>query len=185
MAVPNIRSLDFSLLQRAGIQAIAFDKDNCLTRPYESYLYPPFQDAWDRCRDTFSPQRMVIVSNSAGTPDDHGHRQAQAVEAHLRIPVLRHRLKKPACGHDLQAYWPDIPLHRIAFVGDRLATDVMFGNLHGMLTVWTQQVISTERDNPMAVRLRYLEHHIDRRLRHYRVQPPPHPLAAAIAKARQ
>ena len=48
---------------------------------------------------------VAIVSNSAGTVDDPGFADRRAIEEAL-------------CA-----------------VGDRLLTDIMFGNLHGMLTV--------------------------------------------------
>lgn len=31
------------LKNEGGIQAIAFDKDNCLTEPYISTIHPPFE----------------------------------------------------------------------------------------------------------------------------------------------
>jgi phosphatidylglycerophosphatase GEP4 len=93
----DIRQIDFVRLARAGIRGMAFDKDNCLTRPYEDHLAPELeasipvwlcvcvcwwyvsllrlthlyriQEAWDLCKRTF-PGRVLIVSNSAGTIDD-------------------------------------------------------------------------------------------------------------------
>jgi len=41
--VIDIRDINFEQLHKAGIIAIAFDKDNCLTRPYGNELYPPFE----------------------------------------------------------------------------------------------------------------------------------------------
>jgi hypothetical protein len=38
----DIRDINFEQLHKAGVVAIAFDKDNCLTRPYGKELYPPF-----------------------------------------------------------------------------------------------------------------------------------------------
>lgn len=38
-------------------------------------------------------------------------------------------------------------------VGDRLFTDVLFGNLNGTLTVFTRQIISEKGDNPIAARV--------------------------------
>lgn len=73
---------------------MGFDKDNCLTAPYVSTIYTPFQvnhclrsffspgnrliymtkDAWNNCKETFSKENVIIVSNSAGTDDDEGYK---------------------------------------------------------------------------------------------------------------
>lgn len=39
----DIRHINFSSLKSSGFRAVAFDKDNCLTAPYQSKVYPPFQ----------------------------------------------------------------------------------------------------------------------------------------------
>lgn len=39
----DIRDINFEQLHKAGIIAIAFDKDNCLTKPYGLELHPPFK----------------------------------------------------------------------------------------------------------------------------------------------
>jgi len=36
-------------------------------------------------------------------------------------------------------------------VGDRILTDVLFGNRNGNLTIWTRQVITEEGDNKAAL----------------------------------
>jgi phosphatidylglycerophosphatase GEP4 len=46
-----------------------------------------------------------------------------------------------------------IKAERIAFVGDRALTDVVFGNNYGMLTILTRDVVTEEGDNPMALRV--------------------------------
>ena len=37
----DIRALEFARLRDAGIKGIVFDKDNCLTLPYEDALHAP------------------------------------------------------------------------------------------------------------------------------------------------
>lgn len=53
------------------------------------------------------------------------------------------------CSHQVQ-------LDELCFVGDRLLTDVVFGNLHGMLTVHTQP-LTLKGDNRPAAIFRFLE----------------------------
>lgn len=51
---------------------------------------------------------------------------------------------------------PQVRLDELCFVGDRLLTDVVFGNLHGMLTVHTQP-LTLKGDNRPAAVFRFLE----------------------------
>lgn len=40
----DIRNIHFEQLKRqGGIQAMGFDKDNCLTAPYVPHIHPPFE----------------------------------------------------------------------------------------------------------------------------------------------
>lgn len=49
-----------------------------------------------------------------------------------------------------------VRLDELCFVGDRLLTDVVFGNLHGMLTVHTRP-LTLKGDNRPAALFRFLE----------------------------
>ncbi|RUS34755.1 hypothetical protein BC938DRAFT_478750 [Jimgerdemannia flammicorona] len=73
----DVRHINFRQLKSSGFRALAFDKDNCLTAPYQSIIYPPFQDAWNECKEAFGEENVVIVSNSAGTHDDVGGKQVR------------------------------------------------------------------------------------------------------------
>ncbi|KAF9104418.1 hypothetical protein BGX27_010108 [Mortierella sp. AM989] len=175
LIVRDIRDINFEQLHKSGIAAIAFDKDNCLTRPYGNDLYPPFKDAWKSCREVYKDQ-VVIVSNSAGTNDDKDHQQAKAIEKALQVPVLRHEQKKPSGGDELLKHFSGIKSARIAFVGDRALTDVVFGNNYGMLTILTRDIISEEGDNPMAIRIRKMEHRVLAFLDRMNVRQDMHPI---------
>ncbi|KAF9178889.1 hypothetical protein BGZ51_007383 [Haplosporangium sp. Z 767] len=185
LVVRDIRDINFEQLHKAGIVAIAFDKDNCLTRPYGHDLHPPFKDAWKRCRDVYKDQ-VVIVSNSAGTPDDKDDQLAKALESSLQVHVLRHKEKKPSGGQELLKHFDGIKAAKVAFVGDRALTDVVFGNNEGMLTILTRDVVTEEGDNPMAIRVGVISfdgemnvkarpHPFPIDLRAVVLQPPPPP----------
>ncbi|KAJ2400216.1 hypothetical protein GGI23_002174 [Coemansia sp. RSA 2559] len=182
MAVPDIRSIPYELLRDRGIKYVVFDKDNCLTAPYVDQIHPEFIDAWRRCRAVFPGPRVLIVSNSAGTPDDTGDEAAKKVEAALGVPVLRHRTKKPGCGSEVLdglcglARVPvgSIGPDQVAVVGDRLATDVLLANKTGMLSVWTRNIITTKGDNAVASLVRRLEHGVYEVLKGRGVQAPAH-----------
>lgn len=150
--VEDIRQINFkNLKNHANIKAIGFDKDNCLTAPYVSTIYPPFKEAWKECIDTFSKENVLIVSNSAGTRDDTDYKEAQNLEESLGVTVLRHDEKKPSGGQFLKEKLEPIPVDQTAFVGDRILTDVLFGNRNGNLTIWTRKVITEEGDNKAAL----------------------------------
>ncbi|KAI8089803.1 mitochondrial PGP phosphatase-domain-containing protein [Halteromyces radiatus] len=172
--VNDIREIPMASLKKHGIKAMAFDKDNCLTAPYMSNIHPPFKEAWDRCKDTFGKDNVTIVSNSAGTLDDENGKEAQALEVSLGVHVLRHTDKKPSGGAALMSHLK-IPHDQIAFVGDRILTDIVYGNLNGNLTIWTKQVISEKGDNKPALFIRRLEHHLVKMLHHLDIKPSPHP----------
>ncbi|CAG8739249.1 4042_t:CDS:2, partial [Acaulospora morrowiae] len=132
----HIRDINFELLKSKGIQVLAFDKDNTLTAPYIDKLHEPFEAAWEECKKQFGKENIVIISNSVGTADDPGYKnrmsgQARSVEESLGVPVLRHKSKKPDGGPELIAHFVSIPPTKIAIIGDRLLTDVLFGNMNG------------------------------------------------------
>ncbi|KAI8378449.1 mitochondrial PGP phosphatase-domain-containing protein [Blakeslea trispora] len=173
--VEDIRQIHFGNLKRLGhIKAIGFDKDNCLTAPYVSTIHPPFREAWEECKSTFSKENVVIVSNSAGTPDDKDGREAAKLEEALDVTVLRHKEKKPSGGKALADYVSPLPAHQTAFVGDRILTDVLFGNLNGNLTIWTRQVVTEQGDNKPAMMLRRMEYYLIDFLQKMNVKPPAH-----------
>ncbi|KAI8061705.1 mitochondrial PGP phosphatase-domain-containing protein [Gongronella butleri] len=172
--VNDIREIPFQQLKDRGIKAIAFDKDNCLTAPYQHQIHPPFQEAWDRCKATFGADRVLIVSNSAGTLDDHDGKEAKTVSEALGVHVLRHSIKKPSGGDALMKHVNE-PASDIAMVGDRLLTDIVYGNLNGNLTIWTRRVITEKGDNKAAVLIRRWEHQWVKVLHHLNVRPYPHP----------
>ncbi|KAG0051747.1 hypothetical protein BGZ83_003365 [Gryganskiella cystojenkinii] len=157
LIVRDIRDINFEQLRKAGIVAIAFDKDNCLTRPYGKELHPPFNGAWNRCREVYKDQ-IAIVSNSAGTNDDKDHTE------------------KPSGGEELLKHFSGIRAPRIAFVGDRALTDVVYANNNGMLSILTRDVVTEEGDNPMAVRIRRLEHRVLAFLERMNIKAKPHPI---------
>lgn len=83
--------------------------------------------------------------------------------------------KKPAGGEFLAKHMYPILPQEMAFVGDRVLTDVIFGNRNGNLTIWTDTVVTEKGDNGAALVLRRIEHHLIRFLQKCNVQPPPHP----------
>lgn len=73
------------------------------------------------------------------------------MESSLGVTVLRHKEKKPGGGEHLADFVKPISPEKVAFVGDRILTDVLFGNRNGNLTIWTNHIITEEGDNKPAI----------------------------------
>ena len=54
----------------------------------------------------FGAERVLIVSNSAGSSDDKGFEEARQIEDAFCVPVLKHPAsKKPDCIQDIVAHF--------------------------------------------------------------------------------
>ncbi len=151
-SVPDIRSINPHALYDAGFKGVVFDKDNTLTRPYVLEIYEPLQKTFDSFRDVFGIERLCIMSNSAGTRDDKDYLDASTIEEALGVTVLRHHRKKPGGIQAVVDYFKCDPAE-LVMVGDRLFTDIAFGNRYGMLTIHTQ-CLTEEGDLGAAVSMR-------------------------------
>jgi phosphatidylglycerophosphatase GEP4 len=166
LSVPTVSAINYTALQQhAGIEAVVFDKDHTLTAPYVNAIHRLAQTGLEQCLAVFGRDRMAILSNSAGTGDDVDFVDARALEESLGIAVIRHAEKKPGGLPEVLAHFGLDDPAKICVVGDRLLTDIVFGNLHGMLTVHTQPFPSQEddiadRDNWTAKLLRPVENKV-------------------------
>ena len=95
--------INYRKLHELGIRHIIFDKDNTLTAPYaRRYFNEEIEGAMLRdCKVVFGRENVAILSNSAGSKDDPGHKEAKVIEETLGLPVIRHKLKKPAVHSDI------------------------------------------------------------------------------------
>ena len=148
ISVPTISDIDFAALKEyTDIRAIVFDKDHTITAPYANQIHPHAQSGLQSCIEIFGRQHVAILSNSAGTNDDINHQDAIQIETSLGIPVIRHVTKKPggieevlhhfASNHHNNHNMTHLHPSQVCMIGDRILTDVVFGNLHHMLTIHT------------------------------------------------
>lgn len=152
-------------LKTAGIRGIVLDKDNTVTSPYGLKPHHNVSKGFQSLCEAF-PGRVVFLSNSAGTVDDEGSAHALEIEDNLGIPVIRHSSKKPSaeCLDEILTFFQkslgddETPFqaHELCMMGDRLLTDIVFGNLYGLLTVHVLP-LSTKGDNGIAARVRHIE----------------------------
>ncbi|CAG8463972.1 2898_t:CDS:2 [Paraglomus brasilianum] len=177
----DIRFIPFSRLKQFGIKVLVCDKDNTLTLPYDTHLHKPFEDAWKQALDEFGRDNVVIISNSAGTPDDPGSSKAREIEQSIgksqqslsNLPISAFIIYRASLSHCRRK--PGIPFsavrshfqhhtslrpHEAVVIGDRLLTDVLFGNVNGMPSILVTDVPSELGDNPSAVKIRRAEHRL-------------------------
>lgn len=129
------------------IRALVLDKDNTFCPPETAKLHPAYIAKLEKIKasDEFKNNRssILIVSNTAGSSSAPEHEaEALYLEKELGIPVLRQKpgRKKPLCGPDVLAYFKEHGVTEdpaeIAFVGDRLATDVLLAREIGSWSYW-------------------------------------------------
>jgi phosphatidylglycerophosphatase GEP4 len=150
--VRGINEIDFARLRHTlGCRFVVFDKDNTLTLPYDERLVHP--SAFASCVETFDSAHVLLFSNTAGSPDDRDYVEAQRLEQLLGIRVLRHKERKPGGGEELLRVTQG---EKTVVIGDRLATDIVFGNLNGCHTILVDP-IDPSRDNAVVRAVRHLE----------------------------
>ncbi|KAL7552861.1 hypothetical protein ACHAWF_016106 [Thalassiosira exigua] len=163
--VPTVSDVNYQALRdHCGIKAVIFDKDNTLTAPYENALHPRAKFGLQSALDAFGTANVAILSNSAGTGDDPGFVDGREIEEALGIAVIKHLDKKPGGLEEAMQHFPGVrEPSQLCMVGDRLLTDVLFGNLHGMLTVHILPLCTgaeNKNDNTVAKVVRTVENKI-------------------------
>jgi phosphatidylglycerophosphatase GEP4 len=152
--VKNITQINYKSLS-SKYKSIIFDKDNTLTKPYNLKLHNGFIKTWSEIKSEFKPENILIVSNSVGTKDDK-NKSYKELEKELGVCVLRSNEKKPF-GIELALYKLNANPKETIVVGDRVLTDIVYGNRAGCYTILCTDVITEDGDNWIATRLRRLE----------------------------
>ncbi|ANB13978.1 Gep4p [Sugiyamaella lignohabitans] len=121
------------------IRVVILDKDNCFAEPHKNVVWPEYEQHFAKLKEAY-PDGVLIVSNTAGSGDDVGYKQAELLEQNTGIKVLHHTSKKPGCHSEIMDYLRTQNLatdaSEVAVVGDRLMTDVLMANLMGSTSVW-------------------------------------------------
>ena len=199
LAVPHvdcesIQDIDWFKLKQAGFTAVIFDKDNTLTIPYATDVYPPLLESVQECTQAFGNERVCVYSNSAGLEQyDPNGIEAKHLEKELGIRVARHKEKKPSgSGGELAKFLnndshskkessdsrgeTNSPCEKFVFVGDRYLTDVVFGNKSGMFTIRVAPFDVSNESKAIAA-ARSIESYFLRRWRtKNKTKPTPHAL---------
>ncbi|KAM9903062.1 hypothetical protein OXX79_003584 [Metschnikowia pulcherrima] len=143
----------------AEIKGIVLDKDNCFAKDHDDKVWPAYAEAWERLRASYPKEKLLIVSNSAGTADDVDYLQAEKLERDTGVTVLRHPTKKPGCHKEIMAYFAENGINdasEVAVIGDRLFTDMLMANMMGAWGVWLSEGVElSEKPFPRLERLMY------------------------------
>mmetsp|Transcript_7854 Transcript_7854/g.24746 ORF Transcript_7854/g.24746 Transcript_7854/m.24746 type:complete len:226 (-) Transcript_7854:26-703(-) len=161
VSIKHVSRLDVDALRAAGVGGLVLDKDNTLTPPYlDAEPDADVAALLSRARAAFGDDKVVVLSNSAGSGDDVDFEAAAASEKALGLPVVRHpTAQKPKCPPELLEALDAPDLKHVAVVGDRVATDVLLANLHGAVSVHVRP-ISPRGDQPFAAACRWLENRV-------------------------
>lgn len=170
--VSDISKINPEMLKKLGFKGLVFDKDNTLTAPYKNSIYPTITQFFEHYKNIFD-DKIVIMSNSAGTKDDKNYEDAQKIEEALGIKVLIHNRKKPSGIDAVKNYFGCNPQELVMF-GDRVFTDIVFGNRYSMLTIMTA-LLTPEGDNQTAAKIRQYEIPLIKKWISKGVKPPKHP----------
>jgi len=152
-----------SMRDHCGIKAVIFDKDNTLTAPYANEIHVRAALGLKNALDVFGHDNVAILSNSAGTKDDKDYEDAIKIEQEMGVNVIRHDDKKPGGMEEVMRHFEGNGIEdasQLCMVGDRLLTDIVFGNLYGMLTVHCLPLCSgseNKSDNKVASVVRTVE----------------------------
>eukprot|EP00592_Proboscia_alata_P008435 CAMPEP_0194363398 /NCGR_PEP_ID=MMETSP0174-20130528/11196_1 /TAXON_ID=216777 /ORGANISM="Proboscia alata, Strain PI-D3" /LENGTH=239 /DNA_ID=CAMNT_0039136777 /DNA_START=112 /DNA_END=831 /DNA_ORIENTATION=+ len=161
--VKTISDIDYRKLRdECGIRGVIFDKDNTLTAPYETTTHLNASIGLRNAISVFGIDQVAILSNSAGTKDDPNYEDAVKIERDMGINVIRHDEKKPGGLDEVMKHFEDsvIEPYQLCMIGDRLLTDIVFGNLYGMLTIHCLPLCTGKdnaRDNKIASLIRPVE----------------------------
>lgn len=138
VSVPDVRYIDWGELQRKGFRGVVFDKDNTITAPYSLTLWGPIASSVERCKSVFGND-IAVFSNSAGLYEyDPDGSKARALEKAIGIKVIRHKVKKPAgTAEEIEEHF-GCSSSLLILVGDRIFTDIVYGNRNGFLTILTK-----------------------------------------------
>ena len=118
----SINDIDPEKLKESGCQGVILDKDNTITFFYENELAPQVADTVNEFKKVFG-KNLVILSNTASNTEING------------IQVLKRSFKKPFGISSVEKYFKENK-GGLAIIGDRVFTDIVFGNRHNFLTFY-------------------------------------------------
>jgi phosphatidylglycerophosphatase GEP4 len=130
-----------------------------LTIPYERHIHSSIANQFNSLITLYGRENIAILSNSVGSKEDIGYKEAIIIEKALGIKVIRHVNKKPEVNEDVLVHFGTKEPSSIAMIGDRILSDCVMGNTHGYFTIYCEP-FDTKPENFMVKLTRKVEGHI-------------------------
>ena len=130
-----------------------------MTIPYERQIHSSIANQFNSLISLYGRENIAILSNSVGSKEDIGYKEAIIIEEALGIKVIRHVNKKPEVNEDVLVHFGTKEPSSIAIIGDRILSDCVMGNTHGYFTIYCEP-FDTKPENVMVKLTRKVEGHI-------------------------
>ena len=130
-----------------------------MTIPYERQIHSSIVNQFNSLITLYGRENIAILSNSVGSKEDIGYKEAIIIEEALGIKVIRHVNKKPEVNEDVLVHFGTKEPSSIAMIGDRILSDCVMGNTHGYFTIYCEP-FDTKPENFMVKLTRKVEGHI-------------------------
>jgi phosphatidylglycerophosphatase GEP4 len=130
-----------------------------LTIPYERQIHSSIVNQFNSLITLYGRENIAILSNSVGSKEDIGYKEAIIIEEALGIKVIRHVNKKPEVNEDVLVHFATKEPSSISMIGDRILSDCVMGNTHGYFTIYCEP-FDTKPENFMVKLMRKVEGHI-------------------------
>ena len=130
-----------------------------MTIPYERQIHSSIVNQYNSLITLYGRENIAILSNSVGSKEDIGYKEAIIIEEALGIKVIRHVNKKPEVNEDVLVHFGTKEPSSIAMIGDRILSDCVMGNTHGYFTIYCEP-FDTKPENFMVKLMRKVEGHI-------------------------
>lgn|SRR3990167_3856243 len=147
--VTDVTLISFINLKNSGYKYVIFDKDNTLTAPYSEEFYSDsIKEKCDEAIQIFGEKNVAIFSNTLGFGNNHQ-------KLFKNIPIIQHKIQKPGGIEEVIHHFSsnsdqktlDVQTKEIICVGDRVLTDVYFGNKYDMYTIYTNPLTKRGENN--------------------------------------
>ena len=127
--------------------------------PYERHIHPSIAHQFNSLITLYGRDNIAILSNSVGSKEDIGYKEAIIIEEALGVKVIRHLNKKPEVNEDVLVHFNTKEPAAIAMIGDRILSDCVMGNTHGYFTI-NCEPFDTRPENFMVKLMRKVESHM-------------------------
>ena len=163
LVLPSVCEVTPALLDERGITGIILDADNTLV-PRKDYKLEPEVAAWIETMQA-SGRKLCVLSNSQHV------RRVAAMVAPYQMPAFSLARKPFGSGFRRAMKALGTTAEQTVMIGDQLLTDILGGNLAGMLTIFVPPM--TGNDFVLYRVMRPVERRLLRRWRHKRVFEEP------------